>query len=591
MNLSRKLLIIVFIVISIVCFLNYLFLSSLILTEFKTLESKNVDKNLALANNAISTELNSISFVLTDYAEWNETYSYMQGINPDYPGSELTEDILAGIEMNFVALVANSGSLDYVKGYDLEDEEKEVVPWELMLAVSESPILMLNESAPTLRGIFVSNQSYWLIGATPILTTESKGPIMGTMVMGRKLNSAMIDKISTNSGLEIDILNNYRFNLDAEKYGIERGQNVVEVDETQIVAYKALYDIYGNQLLTLKLTQDRFVWKEAKHATKLMAVAIIVSAPLLTFIVYFIINRLIVDRIVRLSRRVLQIGKSGGLKTRLKIYGNDEISNLTRTINKTINELRKLEEERTSFLQKSNKRLRELDKSKSEFLNLISHELKTPLTPILANTSIVSEEDLGKLKPIQKQKLQIVLRNGERLKKIIANLLEISRIEAGKLKLDYEIINLNDIAKEVAEDTEVAAKGMKIQLKFDLAKTGTIRADRERIKECLSNLVNNSIKFTEKGSITIFTKKKNRGIVMGVRDTGIGIEKDQLKQLFNKFYQLGETEVGKKRGVGLGLYSVKKIIEVHKGKVGVKSKRNQGSEFWFWLPKNNGGKK
>jgi len=240
-------------------------------------------------------------------------------------------------------------------------------------------------------------------------------------------------------------------------------------------------------------------------------------------------------------------------------------------------------------LQLANEDLKSLDVAKAEFLNMVSHELKTPLTPITANLEILDDGDFGSLSKKQSKILLAVVRNVERLREIIGNLLEISRIEAGKFVLNMEPVQLNQLAKEAFRDIEAAAKDKGLKVSMDLGRLPRIKSDKGRIEECISNYMNNALKFTLKGSIVLQTTKDKNHVKVSVTDTGVGVEKENIRNLFQKFYQTGKTEVGKAKGVGLGLYSVKKLIEMHGGKVGVESTFGKGSTFWFTLPV--GGKK
>jgi signal transduction histidine kinase len=241
-------------------------------------------------------------------------------------------------------------------------------------------------------------------------------------------------------------------------------------------------------------------------------------------------------------------------------------------------------------LQEANKDLEEKDQVKTDFLNMISHELKTPLTPIKANLDMLMDQDFGDINEMQMKALTTLMRNVIRLEGIIKNLLEISRIEAGKIVLDKEKTNLNAFIKEILEEFLVPCKEKGLRLEFKKGKLPKIECDQERVKECLLNYLNNALKFTEKGSISVKTcllKENGRSFAeISVSDTGKGIEEKNLKFLFQKFYQEGKIEVGKAKGVGLGLYSVRKIIEVHGGSVGVE-RLEPGSRFWFRLPKES----
>jgi len=230
----------------------------------------------------------------------------------------------------------------------------------------------------------------------------------------------------------------------------------------------------------------------------------------------------------------------------------------------------------------------ELEQAKSDFLNMISHELKTPLTPIQANLDLLHDGDFGKLSKKQLERLEIITRNAERLKGVISNLLEITRIESGNLVLNKQKSKLNSIAKEVFEDVEQSARDKKLKARFSQGKLPDILIDRDRIKECISNYMNNSLKFTEKGKIILKTEKTKNFIKVSVTDTGEGIDEKEQSKIFEKFYQIGKTETGKAKGVGLGLYSVKKLIEAHNGQVGVESAPGKGATFWFTLPLKGG---
>lgn len=234
-------------------------------------------------------------------------------------------------------------------------------------------------------------------------------------------------------------------------------------------------------------------------------------------------------------------------------------------------------------LQEANLELEKKDEIKTDFLNMISHELKTPLTPIKAHLDLLTSKSLGPTTKLQDKSLQTLARNATRLEGIIKNLLEISRIEAGKIILEFEKIAVNDFVKEITDEFKTACEEKGLKLEFVQSKVPTITADKDRIKECILNYLNNSLKFTEKGKLTVKTSTTGEQVKISVTDTGRGVNKNNLKNLFQKFYQEGKTEVGKAKGVGLGLYSVRKIIELHGGTVGAESS-SAGSTFWLMLP-------
>jgi two-component system sensor histidine kinase ChiS len=234
-------------------------------------------------------------------------------------------------------------------------------------------------------------------------------------------------------------------------------------------------------------------------------------------------------------------------------------------------------------MEHANKELKELDKTKSEFLNMISHELKTPLTAIIAHLDVL-DDFKSNLTPDEIKSLEAIRRNSNNLRTLIGNILEISRIESGKFELVKNEIDLNYLIGEIVNELKILSEQKSLELELKTDKIPKIYADEQRIKEVMNNLITNAIKFTEKGKITIETKNENNFIRINVTDTGIGIPKDKLKNLFQKFYQVDSSISRRYGGSGLGLSITKQLIESHGGIIAVESTPDKGTKFSFTLP-------
>ena len=233
--------------------------------------------------------------------------------------------------------------------------------------------------------------------------------------------------------------------------------------------------------------------------------------------------------------------------------------------------------------------LKKSDKLRTEFMNIAAHELKSPVTPIKGYLDlIISDKDANeKIKNWAK----ISLRNSERLLKLVNDILDVSRLETDTMRFDMEKISVVDILDEIAEDMKpsVEGKGLKFitHIPRDLP---DIVGDKFRLSQVLKNLLVNAIKFTDNGSISIVSKQINDHILISVTDSGIGIYKDELKKIFNKFYQAYTGEDRKHEGTGLGLFICHNIIQKHKGKIWVESQVGKGTTFYIEIPylhKNN----
>jgi signal transduction histidine kinase len=243
--------------------------------------------------------------------------------------------------------------------------------------------------------------------------------------------------------------------------------------------------------------------------------------------------------------------------------------------------------ERTKELAEANEELMRLNKVKSEFVSAVSHELRTPLTSIKGYASILSQEKLGSIPEAVKERLERINKHTNSLTELIDDLLDISRIESGKIEMKMEELKIRELIDAVLDVVRPQAKEREIEIKVDITAEATeIWADRGQIERVFLNLLNNAIKFTpEGGKIIVGTMEKDDRIQIDVSDTGIGIAEVDLKKIFTEFYRVDNPINQKIKGTGLGLSLTRRIIEAHKGKIWVTSKLGKGSTFSFTLLK------
>lgn len=237
------------------------------------------------------------------------------------------------------------------------------------------------------------------------------------------------------------------------------------------------------------------------------------------------------------------------------------------------------------------KKEQESDKIQMDFLNIVSHELKTPLTPMIAYLSLLSKGKLGSLTEKQRGALEKITRNAKLLRRLIWDMLDLSRMETGKMKFHMQEIDLIEIIRDVMRDMETFAKEKNITVESNLRYLPRTEGDRERIAQVITNLLDNAIKFTqENGTVMIETVKKGYTLVVAVSDTGIGIPKHKLDKIFDKFSQVDNKVTRQYSGTGLGLTICKGIVKAHGGNITVESMLGEGSTFYVRLPYKSLGK-
>ena len=236
---------------------------------------------------------------------------------------------------------------------------------------------------------------------------------------------------------------------------------------------------------------------------------------------------------------------------------------------------------------------KELDNLKSAFVANVSHELRTPLVAIDKSLTLILEKEAGDLSQTQEQFLSIAQRNLKRLSALINDLLDLSKLEAGKMEVRRKSLAINNVIQEVIDSLSNWAKAKNITLEKKIEDLlPDVEIDPDRLAQVLTNLVGNAVKFTPNdGKITLEAKlsEGKKELEVSVKDTGIGIAPEDLPKIFSKFYQCGGGRmISDVNGTGIGLSIAKEIVELHGGKIWVESEKGQGARFIFTIPLTSG---
>jgi len=233
-------------------------------------------------------------------------------------------------------------------------------------------------------------------------------------------------------------------------------------------------------------------------------------------------------------------------------------------------------------LRKAHEELKSVDKMKTDFMNIAAHELKTPLVPMVGYLHLI---DKKKLSSKDRESIDIALRNTKRLQRLVEDILDIAKLESKVMKFNMEDVQLADLVRDSVASSKPFAKKKKIALRGKVPRRlPMVRGDAGRLTQVLTNLINNAIKFTDRGGVTVEARTEENKVVARVKDTGVGIAKKDVAKLFTKFFQAETSARRKYGGTGLGLAICKEIVEAHKGKIWVESKLGKGSTFAFSLP-------
>lgn len=239
----------------------------------------------------------------------------------------------------------------------------------------------------------------------------------------------------------------------------------------------------------------------------------------------------------------------------------------------------------TTQLSIANEKLKGLDKLKTEFVSLASHQLRSPLTAIKGYTSMLAGGDYGEINPEAKKAIDIIMESSNNLTLVVEDLLNVTKIEQGGMKYEMAKFDFGDEVRNTAKDLSITAekKGLKLLYNIPEDKKYNINGDKEKLRQVLVNLIDNSMKYTKEGQIDIELKLENEKVTLSIKDTGVGVSDDVKNKLFKKFSRDDRADLNTS-GSGLGLYLVKEIVDAHKGRVWVESEgHDKGSTFFVEL--------
>jgi len=291
---------------------------------------------------------------------------------------------------------------------------------------------------------------------------------------------------------------------------------------------------------------------------------------------------------------VTQVAK-GNFEATINVPNRDEFGALADRMNQMSRELRTLyanQQEAARELQSLNERLQQASKAKSDFLANMSHELRTPMNAILGFVEMVLDGIYGEVPPDLKEPLTDIQTNGKHLLHLINDVLDLSKIEAGRMELALAEYSVQDVVDTVRASLQSLA--LEKGLGFTAAAQDEIPVafgDGKRITQCLVNLVGNALKFSKRGNVVVWVEQQGDNLLYRVSDTGIGIPENELENIFGEFQQVDTAITREFSGTGLGLNITKKFVEMHGGRIWVESELGKGSTFFFSIPLrvNHGG--
>lgn len=355
------------------------------------------------------------------------------------------------------------------------------------------------------------------------------------------------------------------------------------LDENYIVhVFIPFMDELGSHIYTVHYVNSLRAPLEHITRTVIGIIIVIIVAILFSVLISTFVARNITAKIDRLKHAALSFER-GNLNVNFEIHSNDEIGELALVFEN----MRKTIKSNIAKLQQTLVQLQELDRVKNEFIANISHELKTPLTAAIGYISLIKGGKIGKPSDEILGALKIVEKNLNELSLKIDSILQISKLQMYKEHIEKQKVHIAKIIKKCVENYRPTLEVKNIEIEVDIEDENIYLIGYEKgLESMICNLIDNAVKFTDRGKVSVrLSMGKNKEyVVLEIKDTGIGIPKEKLKKIYDKFYQVESSSVRRFGGIGLGLSIVKEVVDLHNGIIKVKSTEGKGTMFRVLLP-------
>ncbi len=557
-------------------------------------EKAKVGKDIERLDMCVSNELSRLSSSVGDWANWDDTYLFVQDNNTDYITSNLMFEAFNSLNINLILCINNDGLIVYQKLYNLTDGA------ELSLSsenLSSKYTFISNQGNGEISGVLRTNNYLILVSSKPILKSNYEGPAMGALVFGRIIDLQELTYFSDTVGLQVDCVqvNDLQMPPDFVRANasLATGDHYFAnpINDVSISGYGFLKDIHSDPVGILKVINSRSEYAQTQISVQYLAVAVASIGLILVAVIWYLLDRLVLRRLTTLSRTVEKVTvENRSIIHDLGKQGSDELTTLTSKIGQMLDTISsnqvKLQDYAVNLEDKVAEKTRDLIKAQTKLLQnerlaivgqmaaIVAHDLRNPLASIKNVAFALGRVESIKLDPNVNRLLVAVDNSLEAANRIVSDLLDYSK----EVKLEKQKVGLNNIISNSILDVRVPKN---VELNTAIDNSLEVELDVNKMKRVFINLINNAIDAMPNGGrIEIKSSLKKDDVLISFADSGKGISAENLGNLWKPLFTT------KSKGTGLGLVICKRFVEAHGGLIAVASEVEKGTVFTINLPLN-----
>jgi len=706
MNVSKKILVIIYVIFALLTSVVIFASQSILYSSFSSLEANEANDSLENVKNVISFQVMQLDEVNSALSSREDIRAFMFSQDPeDLSGTVLT-DLFSLSGYDFVFFANSSGNIIYYQVSESNNTNNDLILSEIPRKIDDESLLCKDTKSPV-SGLLTMEKNFTIVSSCPVLAAPNSREIIGTIILGKNLDSDFIHSLQNITRNRVSLFTKETAPADLQQAFLKNESESIPytVERNSVSStYLILKDINKKPAAMILIDADSNIYAEGQKSLRYIVIFLLFAGLMIGAGCKLLLDKEVASRIVAIDNFVEKVGKDESFSERFSMDGDDELSRLSEGINQmldrlktTSDKIKSQEHEKKVILnslsemvvfmdpeskiiwmnkasldhlslkfeaiigrryediyslyeknpgkspvlkavESGNEELGEVitqdgkvwmiraspvkdkngritgilqtglditehkrseekliqakleaeaaNRTKSEFLANMSHELRTPLNSIIGFSDILLEKVFGELNERQLKYLNNISTSGKHLLELINDILDLSKVEAGKMELHYSEFSIDSVFEEVRAILTPLAQTKSLEINFNI-ESGftTLQADRSRLIQILYNLASNAIKFTQEGGkVSVSCMKSGRLALISVMDTGIGISSEDQKKLFQPFTQIDASASRQYCGTGLGLALVKKIVNLHKGDIWVESTIGKGSIFTFSIP-------